>query len=92
MGESTATIQESLEGLEERLEANLDAKFAQLRQSTGPPQASTPWRLDFTVAAQRVPDGDPWKEKVLAELQLPSTKQDVSQQGVHKTNIENFRR
>ena len=80
IADSTSTIQESLRGLEERLGASLNAKFAQLQQSTGPLQGTTPWRQDFIAAAQRLPDGDPWKEKVLRDLQLPTTKQDVPQQ------------
>ena len=80
MTDSTSTIQEALKGLEERLGASLNAKFAQLQYNTGPLQGTTPWRQDFIAAAQRLPDGDPWKEKVLGELQLPTSKQDIPQQ------------
>ena len=79
-GGGTTSIQESLKGLEERLGASFNAKLAQVYQSSGPASGATLQRQDFIAAARRLPDGDPWKEKVIKELQLDARKEETPQQ------------
>ena len=49
-------------------------------------------RQDFVAAAFRLPDGDPWKEKVLNELRLNPKDVEIPRQWMHKSNTENFKR
>ena len=66
----TSAIQESFKKLEARLDSRLDAMKPQLRPGMGLAEGGSLQRQDFIAAAVRLPDGDPWKEKVLKELRI----------------------
>ena len=91
---SATGIEESLKRLEARLESRLTAMSRQLKPVTvvGGGGNESLQRQDFMAAALRLPDGDPWKEKVMKELQVTSSHQENNRQWVHKSNTDNFRR
>ena len=70
----------------------MSAMTSQLQLSRGTQGGGNLQRQDFMAAALRLPDGDPWKEKVIKDCQLGMPVGEVPQQWVHKANAENFRR
>ena len=66
----TSTIQESFKKLEAWLDSRLNAMKPQLRPGMRLAEGGSLQRQDFVAAAVRLPDGDPWKEKVLKELRI----------------------
>ena len=87
-----SSIQTSLRSLEARLDARMSAMTSHLHLSRGFHGGRNLQRQDFVAAAFRLPDGDPWKEKVLTECQLTMPAVEVPRQWAHKANTENFRR
>ena len=71
-----ASIQTSLK----RLEARMSQMTSHLHLSRGLPEGTNLQRQDFVAAAFRLPDGDPWKEKILTECQLTMPTGAVPQQ------------
>ena len=88
----TAAIQESFKKLEARLDSRLNAMGPQLRPAMTLTEGGSLQRQDFVAAAVRLPDGDPWKEKVLKELRINPREEETPRQWIHKANTENFRK
>ena len=78
--------------MEARLEAQMSAMTSHLHLSRGSQGGRNLQRQDFVAAAFRLPDGDPWKEKVLRDCQLTMPEAEVPRQWAHKANTENFKR
>ena len=90
--DGVASIQTSLKNLEARLESRMSAMTSHLHLSRGLQGGRNLQRRDFVAAAFRLPDDDPWKEKVLKDCQLIMPAEEVPRQWAHKPNTENFRR
>ena len=56
--------------MEARLDARFKAMAPQLRPGMGMTDGGSLQPQDFVAAAVRLPDGDPWKEKVLKDLRM----------------------
>ena len=57
-------IRSSLKKLEARLESSMSAMTSHINLSRGLQGSGNLQRQDFVAAAFRMPDGEPWKEKV----------------------------
>ena len=66
--------------METRLDTRIKAMAPQLRPGMGMTEGVSLQRQDFVAAAVRLPDGDPWKEKVLKALRMNSRDEETPRQ------------